>query len=110
MRLEGDVARLRPGLTCDTEILVAERTDVITAPLQAVVQRPGERGGPDRTGVFVVRDGVASFMPVSTGIIGGLDIENRRRRRRLADRRRALPGAARAEGRGAGEGAGLAKP
>lgn len=69
VRLGGDVSRLRPGLTCDAEILVAERTNVLTVPLQAVVQR-GET-----TGVFVVKDGVATFMPLTTGIIGGLAIE-----------------------------------
>lgn len=69
VRLEGDVSTLRPGLTCDAEILVAERTAVLTAPLQAVVQRGAE------TGVFVVTDGVATFTPVTPGIIGGLAIE-----------------------------------
>ena len=69
VRLEGDVSTLRPGLTCDAEVLVAERTSVLTAPLQAVVQRGAE------TGVFVVTDDVATFTPVTTGIIGGLAIE-----------------------------------
>lgn len=69
VRLEGDVATLRPGLTCDTEILVAEKRNVIAVPLQAVVQREG------RSGVFRVEDGRAVFTPVTTGIIGGLSIE-----------------------------------
>jgi HlyD family secretion protein len=69
VRLTGDVTALRPGLTCDTEILVAERQRVLAAPLQAVVQREG------RSGVFVVQDGRAVFTPVTTGIIGGLTIE-----------------------------------
>lgn len=69
VRLTGDVTSLRPGLTCDTEILVAERKGVLAAPLQAVVQRDG------KSGVFVVRDGRAVFTPVTTGIIGGLSIE-----------------------------------
>ena len=69
VRLEGDVSMLRPGLTCDAEILVAEREQVLTVPLQAVVQRG------DDTGVFVVTDGVARFTAVTTGIIGGLAIE-----------------------------------
>jgi HlyD family secretion protein len=69
VQLTGDVAALRPGLTCDTEILVAERQKVLAAPLQAVVQRDG------RSGVFVVQDGRAVFTPVTTGIIGGLTIE-----------------------------------
>jgi HlyD family secretion protein len=69
VRLDGDVASLRPGLTCDTEILVAERKNVLAVPLQAVVQRAG------RSGVFVVTNGRAEFTPVTTGIIGGLTIE-----------------------------------
>lgn len=69
VRLEGDVATLRPGLTCDTEILVAERRNIVAVPLQAVVQREG------RSGVFRVENGVAVFTPVTTGIIGGLSIE-----------------------------------
>jgi HlyD family secretion protein len=69
VRLEGDVTMLRPGLTCDTEILVAERRNVLAVPLQAVVQRDG------KSGVFVVKDHRAIFTPVTTGIIGGLTIE-----------------------------------
>ncbi|MCR4375758.1 MAG: efflux RND transporter periplasmic adaptor subunit [Acidobacteria bacterium] len=69
VRLEGDVASLRPGLTCDTEILVAERRNVLAVPLQAVVERDGV------SGLFVVDGGRAAFTPVTTGIIGGLTIE-----------------------------------
>lgn len=69
VRLEAGATSLRPGLTCDAEIEVAQRRDVLAVPLQAVV----ERGG--RTGVFQ-RDGArARFVPVTTGIIGGLQIE-----------------------------------
>jgi len=69
VRLEGAVAALRPGLTCDTEILVAERKNALTVPLQAVVEQNG------KTGVFVMRDGGVQFTPVTIGIIGGLSIE-----------------------------------
>ncbi len=69
VRLSGDTSALRPGLTCDAEILVAEKTNVLTVPLQAV----GQRG--DATGVFVVQNDVATFTPVTSGIIGGLSIE-----------------------------------
>jgi len=70
VRLEGDVSALRPGLTCDAEILVAERSGVLIVPLQAVVQRGAE------TGVFVIdAGGVATFTAVTPGIIGGLSIE-----------------------------------
>jgi HlyD family secretion protein len=75
VRLDDAPPSLRPGLTCDAEILAQERTDVVTAPLQAVVLRPGAPGEPEATGVFVVRDGRAVFTPVTTGIIGGLEIE-----------------------------------
>ncbi len=69
VRLSGDIAMLRPGLTCDAEILVAERANVLTVPLQAVVQRGGD------TGVFVVENEVVTFRALTTGIIGGLQIE-----------------------------------
>ena len=69
VRLEGDTAVLRPGLTCDAEILVAERANVLTVPLQAVVQRGAD------TGVFVVANDTVTFTKVTTGVIGGLSIE-----------------------------------
>lgn len=75
VRLDQPDPGLRPGLTCDAEILTNERQNVLTVPLQAVVLRPkvNERG--ERTGVFTIRDGRAVLIPVTTGIIGGLDIE-----------------------------------
>jgi HlyD family secretion protein len=77
VRLDDASDSLRPGLTCDAEILAQERRNVVTAPLQAVVLRPRAPGEPEVTGVFVVRDGRAVFTPVETGIIGGLEIEVR---------------------------------
>jgi HlyD family secretion protein len=75
VRLDESPPGLRPGLTCDAEILADEQKNVTTVPLQAVVLRPH---GPDQRetpGVFVVRDSRAVFSPVTTGIIGGLDIQ-----------------------------------
>lgn len=69
VRLSGDTSALRPGLTCDAEILVAEKTNALTVPLQAVVQRDNV------TGVYVVENNVATFTPITSGIIGGLSIE-----------------------------------
>jgi len=74
VRLDSPGRQLRPGLTCDTEILTAERRGVLTVPLQAVVIRPSAEN-PGRTGVFVPEGRVARFRPVKTGLIGGLDIE-----------------------------------
>lgn len=69
VRLSGDTSALRPGLTCDAEILVAEKANVLTVPLQAVVQRD------NAAGVYVVENDVAVFKPITSGIIGGLSIE-----------------------------------
>lgn len=69
IRLDRADARLRPGLTCDAEIVAAERRGVSVVPLQAVVERNG------RQGVFIVEDKQVRFNPVTTGIIGGLNIE-----------------------------------
>ena len=74
VRLDSPDAGLRPGLTCDAEITTSRKDNVLTVPLQSVVLR-GDADGTDRTGVFLVRDGRAVFTPVTTGIIGGLDIE-----------------------------------
>ena len=74
VRLDTPDGRLRPGLTCDAEVLTAQRQHVLSVPLQSVVLRPG-RDGRERSGIFAFRDGRAVFVPVTTGIIGGLDIE-----------------------------------
>lgn len=74
VRLDQPDTELRPGLTCDAEIVTTERANVLTAPLQSVVIRPGPDGR-DRTGVFVVDGTRARFAPVTAGVIGGLSIE-----------------------------------
>ncbi|HEX6976415.1 MAG TPA: efflux RND transporter periplasmic adaptor subunit [Vicinamibacterales bacterium] len=73
VRLDKPDASLRPGLTCDAEIVTTERTNVLTVPLQSVVLRTVD--GKERPGVFVERDGRAVFTPVTPGVIGGLEIE-----------------------------------
>jgi HlyD family secretion protein len=74
VRLDDPDQRLRPGLTCDAEILTAERQNVLAVPLQAVVVRTGA-DGKEGTGVFVLNGRTVRFQPVTTGLIGGLDIE-----------------------------------
>lgn len=74
VRLDRPDQRLRPGLTCDAEILTAERQNVLVVPLQAVVVRTGA-DGKEGTGVFVSNGRTVRFQPVTTGLIGGLDIE-----------------------------------
>ncbi len=73
VRLDAPDAGLRPGLTSDVRILAEERTEALTVPLQAVVLRT--EGGKESRGVFLVSEGRARFAPVTTGILGGLDVE-----------------------------------
>lgn len=73
VRLDHPDPGLRPGLTADAEIVTSERTNVLTVPLQSVVIRHVD--DKDQTGVFTVDNGVARFVPVTPGVIGGLDIE-----------------------------------
>ena len=89
IRLDQADASLRPGLTCDAEVLTEERQNVLTVPLQSVVLRGAAATGnataaaggttapaaEDRAGVFVVNGDNVAFQPVATGIIGGLLIE-----------------------------------
>ena len=74
VRLTEPDSGLKSGLTCDAEIVTSETPNALTVPLQSVVLRPGPNGS-EQTGVFVIRDGRAVFTPVTTGPIGGVDIE-----------------------------------
>lgn len=74
IRLLDPAPGIRPGLTCDAEILVGEKKNVVVVPLQSVVIRTREDGSEAR-GVFTVSEGAARFTQVETGMIGGLDIE-----------------------------------
>ncbi len=74
VRLDTPDPVLRPGLTCDAEIVTSERTGVLTVPLQSVVLR-AQAGAAPRTGLFTVKDDRAVFTPVTAGVIGGLEIE-----------------------------------
>lgn len=75
VRLEQPDPRLRPGLTCDAEIVTAARAHVLTVPLQSVVLRRRGSAGPEQSGVFVAANGRATFVAVTPGVIGGLEIE-----------------------------------
>ena len=98
-----DVPQVRPGMTADVEIETATRATAHAIPIQAVVVRSereleratqrGKRNRPKRnaalaaaddtvgrkdkeiTGVFMVRNGEARFVPVRTGIASESMIE-----------------------------------
>jgi HlyD family secretion protein len=102
--LENPPAGLRPGLSATAKITTATRKDAVTVPIQALTIRtrgeletpaPGSKGKAlaakpeteaDRRareakakeevqGLFTVKDGVAKFAPVTTGIMGTTDVE-----------------------------------
>jgi HlyD family secretion protein len=87
---------IRPGLSCTGKITTATKQHVLTIPIQALTVRkkgdldPVKKGGgveaasdpvtekakrEELQGVFLVRDGKAQFLPVTTGITGATDIE-----------------------------------
>jgi HlyD family secretion protein len=95
---------IRPGLSCTAKITTATREDAVKIPIQALTVRQkgdveeaenkdkkeNKDGTKDNnpidiakqqqrreelTGVFVVKDGVANFRTVETGITGATDIE-----------------------------------
>ncbi len=71
--LEDTGGALRPGISCDAEILADEKTGVLALPLQAVVTR--DVADREETGVYLVREGKAVFNKVTLGLISGLDVE-----------------------------------
>jgi HlyD family secretion protein len=95
--LDNPPPELRPGLSCTATIVTATRENTLTVPIQALTIRefdPPADGGEDngaatatkvvgsdakkkieKEGVFVVKNGVATFRAVKTGIIGTTDLE-----------------------------------
>ena len=78
--------RLRPGMSATAVVTTDRRENVITAPLQALVERDPQAGksgdqaqaAKDRKpqkGIFTVENNKAIFTPVETGITGENDIE-----------------------------------
>ena len=94
--LEGEnAAPFRPGMSATVDILTARRSQVLSAPIQAVASRAGtasdeasETSGTNASdatlGVFLFKDGKALWTPVETGIqdtkyievVGELDTSN----------------------------------
>ncbi len=95
---------IRPGLSATAKITTATRKDAVTVPIQALTIRtrgelaapaPGSKGkalaAPQETeaakrareakdkeevqGIFTVKNGVAAFVPVTTGVMGTTDVE-----------------------------------
>jgi HlyD family secretion protein len=65
--------RLRPGMSSTVDIITAEKDSALKVPIQCVVLRGKENEKEE--GVFVVKDGVANFQEVETGISSDMEIE-----------------------------------
>lgn len=75
-------AGIRPGFSVTADIITGTKTKVAAVPLAAVVVRDSPKGektaaGTLKTeeGVYALRDGKAAFVPVKTGLSGGLMVE-----------------------------------
>jgi HlyD family secretion protein len=87
---------IRPGLSCTARITTATRPKALSIPIQALTVRqkgdleaikPGEKKSDSMStadmkaakeeimGVFVIKDGVATYKKVETGITGATEIE-----------------------------------
>jgi len=71
---------LKPGLSASADIITAEKSDVLTVPISALVLKESEKetettGKKQEEGVFVIKDDRAQFRPIEKGIMGELNIE-----------------------------------
>src|SRR5262249_21337529 len=74
--------RIRPGFSVTADIITGRKEKVATVPLAAIIVRDSPKGERIATGalkteegVYALRDGKAVFVPVETGLSGGLMIE-----------------------------------
>jgi HlyD family secretion protein len=86
--LDDPPKELRPGLSCTATIVTATRQRILTVPIQALTIREfdpdadaakkdstSNKKKVEKEGVFTLKDGIALFRPVKTGITGTTDIE-----------------------------------
>ena len=81
VRIEGDVQGLRPGMTAEVEILVAQADDVLTVPVSAIVEsrgkffcwiRAGKKGVERRELLLGLNDD--NFVEVVDGLVAGNEV------------------------------------
>ncbi|HET6374299.1 MAG TPA: efflux RND transporter periplasmic adaptor subunit [Candidatus Polarisedimenticolia bacterium] len=73
---------IRPGFSVTADIVTGKKEQVATVPLAAVVVRDSPTGERTATGtlkteegIYALREGKAVFVPVKTGLTGGLMVE-----------------------------------
>ena len=84
IRLSGDIARLRPGMSGTAEIVTATKTDVLAVPIQCLTMRDPEadpnkpvsmlRADLLKEVVFTATDGRAAMVQVTIGISSDFDM------------------------------------
>lgn len=83
VELRETLPEVRPGFTVHAEIVTAEKKQVLSIPIQALVHRapagnsPGNRREADVAGVFVLEGDRVHFRPIQVGIMGEFDLEVR---------------------------------
>lgn len=83
IRLLAPPPGVKPGLSVSASITTAEKINVLSVPLQALIIREKESAGQpppgdkkrDEEGVFVLESGKTKFAAIKTGINGELNIE-----------------------------------
>ena len=78
--LENPPENLKPGLSATTDIITAEKTDVLAIPISALVlkekeNKEEEKKDEQEEGVYVVEENRVKFFPVDKGIMGEMMIE-----------------------------------
>ena len=78
--LENPPENLKPGLSATTDIITAEKTDVLAIPISALVlkekeDKEEEKKDEQEEGVYVVEENRVKFFPVEKGIMGEMMIE-----------------------------------
>jgi HlyD family secretion protein len=80
IQLRNPPAGVRPGFSASADIITGTRSKSLAIPLQALVvrEKPGATKGAkaiEEEGVYVHKDGKASFVTVTTGLTGDSNIE-----------------------------------
>jgi HlyD family secretion protein len=82
--LEDPAKKLKPGLSASGDIITAEKKNVLSVPISALVVRekkaegeakPQSKKDSEEEGVYIVENGRAKFVRVQKGIMGELVIE-----------------------------------
>ena len=66
---------LRARMSVRAEVSTDSHANALTVPIQAVVEREGEKGGKERKVIFVVEGGKARQRPVATGLSDETHVE-----------------------------------